>query len=55
MLFQLLHRPPDYDYLGLTMSVESLPESLAIKLSERLNEARKRTADGYKKSGRRGQ
>lgn len=51
MLFALLHRPPKLGHLGLVMNVEDLPESVAVKLVNMLNEANERYASAMRRSG----
>lgn len=54
MLFALLHHPPKVDALNLTLAdIEGMEEGLAIKLKERLEEARRKTYEAYKSVGRR--
>lgn len=53
MVFALLHRPPELDSLNLSLSeIDEMEEHLAIRLYEKLQDAREVTVNAKRGRGR---
>jgi hypothetical protein len=50
ILFEFLHRPPELDYLNLSLSdVENMDEDTAFGLLDKLQDRRKQTIEARRK------